>query len=357
MAMLIVGAQRGLLILTSLAFGRHRWSRWDADWYLDVATHGYLWPPPAGAHGAPTRPNMAFFPMLPVLARWLHEVTTLPLEPTLLGVALLGLPLAAWGIAAVGNEIGGRRTGLVLVTLWGAAPRALVTIMPYTEALFTAFAAWCLYATLRRHWWRAAFMCAMAGLTRSSAGILLLSFGLGWIWARRKDLAHVRTWLQGLGLALVAASGLVAYLGYVAHRTGRWDGYVRIQRIWVMQMGSPLVAWHQIPRMWHSHFDWATRNYSVIVVLAALVLTAAALAVRPPLPIWVYTVASVGWTWAAQNYFWAKPRFLLPVFPLGLAPALLLARIPRWVSIPVIIVLTGLECVTDAMMWAGHTSP
>lgn len=56
--------------------------------------------------------------------------------------------VAAWGVFAVGDRLHGRCVGILLTVLWAALPVGLVQWMGYTESLFTAFAAWALYAVL-----------------------------------------------------------------------------------------------------------------------------------------------------------------------------------------------------------------
>src|SRR4029078_10416072 len=77
--------------------------------------------------------------------------------------------LAALGLYAIGTHLRSRPTGIVLAGLFAVLPHAVVESMGYSEALFTALAAWSLWAVLRRYWLSAALLCVLAGLTRPTS--------------------------------------------------------------------------------------------------------------------------------------------------------------------------------------------
>ncbi len=150
--------------------------RWDSVWYQRIAENGYRYTvtlPDGSVHS-----DLAFFPLLPALERSLSEVTPLTLGGAGLLVAWTAGLLAAWGIFAVGAQLHGRRTGVVLAALWGVYPTAFVQSMAYTETLFTALAAWALYAVLRGRWIVAGALCVLAGLTRPTAAALIAALAI-----------------------------------------------------------------------------------------------------------------------------------------------------------------------------------
>lgn len=150
--------------------------RWDSVWYQRIAENGYRYTvtlPDGSVHS-----DLAFFPLLPALERSLSEVTPLTLGDAGLLVAWTAGLLAAWGIYAIGAHLRGRRTGVVLAALWGVYPTAFVQSMAYTETLFTALAAWALYAVLRGRWIVAGALCVLAGLTRPTAAALIAALAI-----------------------------------------------------------------------------------------------------------------------------------------------------------------------------------
>ncbi|MGW0825647.1 glycosyltransferase family 39 protein [Streptomyces sp. NPDC002845] len=139
-------------------------ARWDSLWYVRVADLGYGYEvrlPNGDVHS-----NLAFFPLLPWLERAVSAVTPLSYADAGLAVSTLASIAAAWGIFAVADHLYGRRAGICAVLLWAVLPVGIVQSMAYTESLFTALAAWSLYALLTGRWLIAGTLAALAGLTR-----------------------------------------------------------------------------------------------------------------------------------------------------------------------------------------------
>ncbi|MEU1477432.1 mannosyltransferase family protein [Streptomyces sp. NPDC005760] len=139
-------------------------ARWDALWYTRVAELGYSYEvrlPNGDVHS-----NLAFFPLLPWLERLLSAVTPLSYADAGFAISLLASLAAAWGVFAVADHVYGRRAGVCAVLLWAVLPVGIVQSMAYSESLFTALAAWSLYAVLTGRWVTAGLLASLAGLTR-----------------------------------------------------------------------------------------------------------------------------------------------------------------------------------------------
>ncbi|MFD5401286.1 mannosyltransferase family protein [Streptomyces griseorubiginosus] len=139
-------------------------ARWDALWYTRVAELGYGYEvrlPNGDVHS-----NLAFFPLLPWLERLLSALTPLSYADAGFAVSLLTSLAAAWGVFAVTDQVYGGRAGACAVLLWAVLPVGIVQSMAYSESLFTALAAWSLYAVLTGRWVTAGLLASLAGLTR-----------------------------------------------------------------------------------------------------------------------------------------------------------------------------------------------
>ncbi|MET7648645.1 hypothetical protein ABZS83_34505 [Streptomyces sp. NPDC005426] len=313
--------------------------RWDSLWYQRVAENGYGYTvtlPDGGVHS-----DLAFFPLLPVLERGIAEVTPLGLAGAGLLVAWSAALLAAWGIFAVGARLRGRRAGVVLAALWGVYPTAFVQSMAYTETLFTALAAWSLYAVLTRRWIVAGGLCVLAGLTRPSAAALIAALAITAAVTlvrayRSRDGAGstpettTATALAGivrrhgrmlLGV-LVAPLGWLAYVVFVAVREGRPSAYFDVQAQWGNSIdgGAALASFVlglPLPAM-----------LGLCAALAALGwLVSLCVRQRQPLPVLVYGIAVVVISLIGSGYFGSRPRLMMPAFPLLLPPAVALLRL------------------------------
>ncbi|MEU9974763.1 hypothetical protein [Streptomyces sp. NPDC051014] len=317
----------GLLFLAVWAHRRHHgvWpmlaTQWDSRWYLGIADHGYT-------HALGTafdHNNLAFFPLYPLLVKAVAVLTPGTRASTGLGIAWVASLVAAWGVFAVGDRLAGRRVGVLLTVLWAAYPVGLVQWMGYTESLFTAFAAWTLYAVLDERWLWAAAGSVLAGLTRPTGVAVAAAVTVTALLSLR-----TRFSARALAAALTAPLGWCAYVGWVGLRLGRWDGYFAVQRMWHNELdgGAETVRWlrhlfGQVPR---------PELFLVVVsltVLASVVLFGLAVADRQPVPLLVYGAVLLVIVVASGGVYFPRARFLLPGFPLLLPVAGWLARASR----------------------------
>ncbi|MEV7399264.1 glycosyltransferase family 39 protein [Streptomyces sp. NPDC091267] len=301
--------------------------RWDSVWYQRVAEHGYGYTVITLADGG-IHSDLAFFPLLPALERGVAEVTPLGLAGAGLLVAWVAGLLAAWGIFAVGARLYGRRAGVVLAALWGVYPTAFVQSMAYTETLFTALAAWSLYAVLTRRWIVAGALCVLAGLTRPSAAALIAALAI------TAAATLVREYRAGDTDGIVRRNGRML-LGVVLAPLG-WLAYVVFVAV---REGSPF-AYFDVQAQWGNSIDGGAALASFILGLplpGALGLCAALAGLgwlvylcvrqRQPLPVLVYGIAVVVISLIGSGYFGSRPRLMMPAFPLLLPPAVALLRL------------------------------
>ena len=324
-------------------------ARWDALWYTRVADLGYGYEvrlPNGDVHS-----NLAFFPLLPWLERVMHAVSPLSYADGGLVVNLLASLAAAWGIFAVVEHVYGRRAGVGAVLLWAVLPVGIVQSMAYSESLFTALAAWSLYAVLTGRWLTAGTLALLAGLTRPVGLAVVAAVWVAGIASftghtpragspssPRADTSFVRDrsaapapraqgWRCALGMVL-APLGAAGYVLWVGHRTGKGPlGYLDVQAGWRNGFDGG-AAFARFVGDKFTSFPSALAGVGLIVGVG-LVLWLYVVGVRQgqPLPLLVYTGVVTALALCASSYFGSKPRLLMPAFPLLLPLALALARL------------------------------
>ncbi len=371
----------GLVVLAgwSAARGRSAYTlltaRWDSLWYTRVAELGYGYEvrlPNGDVHS-----NLAFFPLLPWLERLLHALAPLSYADAGFTVSLLASLAAAWGIFAVTDFVYGLRAGVCAVLLWAALPVGIVQSMAYSESLFTALAAWSLYAVLTGRWVIAGLLAALAGLTRP-VGLAVVAA----VWtagvvsfvrdrsrgardggaddpdsAREDERApevssaararrapqttgashmtrapHITTadappWRRALGM-LLAPVGTAAYVLWVGHRTGRGPlGYLDVQAGWRNGFDGGYAFARFVADKFTS-FPSALAGAGLLLGVGLLLwLYVIGVRQRQPLPLLVYTGVVLALALCASSYFGSKPRLLMPAFPVLLPLARALARL------------------------------
>ncbi|WP_097226332.1 glycosyltransferase family 39 protein [Streptomyces sp. OV198] len=305
-------------------------ARWDALWYTRVADLGYGYEvrlPNGDVHS-----NLAFFPLLPWLERLVSALSPLSYADAGLLVSTLASLAAAWGIFAVADHVYGPRVGVCAVLVWAVLPVGIVQSMAYSESLFTALAAWSLYAVLTGRWVTAGLLAAFAGLTRPVGAAVVAALWVAAITSFVRDRsahpAHGAPVLRrALGM-LLAPLGAAGYVLWVGHRTGKGPlGYLDVQAGWRNGFDGGYAFARFVGDKFTS-FPSAPAGVGLIVGVALIVwLYVTCVRQGQPPALLVYAGIVVALALCASSYFGSKPRLLLPAFPLLLPLALALARL------------------------------
>jgi hypothetical protein len=361
----------GLVVLAvwSAARGKSAYglltARWDSLWYTRVAELGYGYEvrlPNGDVHS-----NLAFFPLLPWLERLLHALSPLPYADAGLTVSLLASPAAAAGIFAVAERVYGARVGVFAVLLWAALPVGIVQSMAYSESLFTALAAWSLYALLAGRWVSAGLLASLAGLTRPVGAAVVAAVWvvgvLSFVRDRRERAAahggpgpRAPARRRALGM-LLAPLGAAGYVLWVGHRTGKGPlGYLDVQAGWRNGFDGGYAFARFVADKFTS-FPSALAGVGLIVGVALLLwLHVVGVRQRQPVALLVYTSVVLALALCASSYFGSKPRLLLPAFPLLLPLARALARLRIAKSALVTVGLAVASAIYGAF-WLNGSGP
>ncbi|MFG2225872.1 hypothetical protein [Streptomyces sp. NPDC048644] len=305
-------------------------ARWDSLWYTRVAELGYGYtvePVPGLIHS-----NLAFFPLLPWLERGLSALLPLSAADAGMAVAWLSSLAAAWALYAIGERLHGPRAGIALATLWAALPIGIVQSMAYSESLFTALAAWSLYAVLTGRWMWAGALASLAGLTRPVGAAVVAAV---WITAAvtvwndraggaslRSSLARHRGMVTGV---LLAPLGWCGFFLWVGARQGSFTGYLDVQGGWGNGFdGGIAFATYLWGLLSGPGFATGLGLLAAVVLVIWLYLHGARRG--QPLPLLVYGGLVLFLALTAKGFFGSKPRLILPAFPLLLPLAAGLAR-------------------------------
>lgn len=341
----------GLAVLTLWAHRQHHgvWpilaTQWDAEYYLGIADHGY-------AHalgGMDGGNNLVFFPLYPVLVKAVAAVTPGTRATTGLCLAVAASLLAAWGVYAVGNRLHGPRVGVLLTVLWAALPVGLVQWMGYTESLFTACAAWALYALLTDRPLTAAWLATLAGLTRPTGIAVAAAVTLTCLLSWRRP--------RALLAAFLAPLGWCAYVGWVGLRLHRWDGYFAVQRTWRNEVDGGLDTLRQFRSL--LLYDPTPELFLLLVtatLLASVALFALSLRDRQPPALLVFTAITLLIVLTSGGVYFPRARYLLPAFPLLLPIAVRLTRTParyRQVILSMAVLASAYWGAYMTLVWAG----
>jgi Mannosyltransferase (PIG-V) len=206
-------------------------ARWDATWYLAIASGGY--------HDAA---RTAFFPLYPLLVRVVGTPGAAVGDPRaaylLAGIAisLAALPAGLYAVhrlTALELGPGEARTATWLVALF---PAGFAFSAVYTESLFLALSAGAILAGRQGRWRWAGALGALAAATRSTGLLLVVPLALLYLRQRRVEGRRVRADLAWL--ALVPA-GVLAFVAYLAFATGDPLAPFSAQGAWYRHFAGP----------------------------------------------------------------------------------------------------------------------
>lgn len=361
-ALLVLVALRalGLLVVGFFAVHlHHKLIRWDGEWYALIARRGYgvirL-----GRDGQPLS-DYAFFPLYPSVERGLSAVSGMRYVDAGLVISAVASLVAALGIFAVGDVLYGRRVGLLLTMLWAALPMGFVLSMAYSEALFTALAAWALYAVLTTRWILAGLLAGLAGFTRPTgiavAAAVMTPAVVTVFQNQRAGLVSsapsIR--LQPLLGALLAPLGWLGYVAWVGYRTGSPTGYFAVEAGWHNGFDGGVTFARRIGELLASPKFFL--GLLVCIAVASVVwLLLLGIRQRQPLPLLVYSGTSLVLALSTAGFFDSKPRYLLPAFPLLLPVAAWLARHHLRLRVSCLAVLAAASTVYGSY-WLLNTRP
>ena len=153
-------------------------ARWDSVWYLIIARGGY--------DHAPAR--TAFYPLYPLLIRIIGTV----LGSDLAAGVVISLACFAVGLVVVHRltslELGEDNAG-VCVMLLAFSPMAFFFSAVYTESLFLALSAGCIYRARRGRWASACLLGGLAAASRNTGVLLAVPLVLLYLYGPRADSA------------------------------------------------------------------------------------------------------------------------------------------------------------------------
>ncbi len=179
------------------------WYRWDSVHFSYLATHGYTdwW-------------RTAFFPLFPLLERYLAVVTGDPFIAGLIISNVAGLGMLVVLYRLVEEDFDSERAYRTALYL-SVFPTAFFFAAAYTESLFLLFALLGFYYMRQGNWWLAGACGFFATLTRSTGLLLLVPFCYEYLRQHQFKLRTLR--FDVFGGALIV-TGLGLFMLYCYHR-------------------------------------------------------------------------------------------------------------------------------------------
>jgi hypothetical protein len=306
------------------------WVRWDAQWFIATAEHGYPWK----LFGDRDYSTIAFFPLYPLAIRLLM-LSGLHADLAALIVPNLAFLPACYYLYRLVRldfpaEVAARTTWLLALF-----PTALAFFIPYTESLYLLCSVLMFWNLRQRRWLLAGLAGALGALTRQSGIVLALPFLVEWYAARREGRGSWRALAPMLLMPLAVA----AHLTYLWRVTGSPTAFLGVQRAWhrtlewpwagvvatIQRWGLPDVAGHETGHQAHFVMELGALGLFMLLLVVGLRRVRISYSAYSA-AVWLAALISPA---IADNYWlpiMSSSRFALSVFPGFMVLALALRR-------------------------------
>jgi hypothetical protein len=234
------------------------WERWDACWYLRIATFGY------GAGD----PGTAFFPLYPAAIR-----VAAPFFAGNFVVAAFAVSGAAYVVAmtVLHKMVRGdfdAETADRSITYISIFPTAFFFFAPFSESLFLALALACLYLARTKRFGAAALVGLLIGVSRAQGALLALPLAWEALRLARSEMPRVGASLRVVTAAAAAIApvvGFIVYLNFSTDAAGM-SPFEAIRQHWGYAIGPP---WQILGYAWHWMLDPSNAGFADIQLLTA----------------------------------------------------------------------------------------
>jgi hypothetical protein len=241
---------------------RHVFVNWDAIWYLKIAAEGY-----------DIQRKCVFFPLMPALVK----ITWFLIRDYAWAGILISNILCFTGAVYFYNLIRdshGQKPAVIALILFLAAPTALFYSNLYAESLFFMLSVMVFYFAQKKQWLAAAAAAGLVSATRNY-GVLLVA---PLLWEFFADKTNKNSMIKAAGLALVSASGLLAYSAflYVSYKDPLY--FVNAQNLWhgrdklVLPFTALFTRLADLPGLFKLSVDEMKTNLNALYFLAAIAL-------------------------------------------------------------------------------------
>ncbi|MDP8992798.1 MAG: hypothetical protein M3N31_07095 [Actinomycetota bacterium] len=238
------------------------WGEWDSSWYLSIAEYGYKAVPLEGPFA-----NYAFFPLFPLLSRWVGWLVGGPYIGGLVvaNAAFVVACVFLYRLVAIDDGAGTARRSVKYLF---AAPAAFLFSAMLSESLYLALAVMCFYFARTRRWWAVGVAGFLLALSRAPGVLVVIPLLWMYMAQRRFSLRRVRP--DVLWLALFPA-GVCVFMWVNEVLTGDALAFARIQTTaWGHRLRDPVSS------LWGSltgdDLFWRLNAWYVVAVLVFTVV-------------------------------------------------------------------------------------
>lgn len=302
-----LGRQYGKQFIWSQQTWLDLWGVWDSFWYMDIAENGYS---EVGRNFlSPDQANYAFFPLYPLLMRFLG--TVLGNRYYLAGVIISNIciivsSILLYKLVQLDSD---EKTALQSVKYLFLFPTAFIFSGVFTESLYLCLVLLCFYLARTKKWMLVGIAGFFLALTRSLGVLMIVPLTYEYLKEKKFRLNQVR--LNSLFLLFIPL-GLLVFAVYNFFLAGDFLAFKDIQAAWNREMSDPFTA--IISGFQQGLFKSDFKKLLEAAFTAVSLLLLIAFFRKVQFSYWLFAMFSilVPLTGGVDSI----PRYVLPVFPL-----------------------------------------
>jgi len=205
------------------------WAHWDGVWYIKIADAGY-----ADADG-----STAFFPLFPLLLRYLGVLFDHNLVITGIAVSLLCFAGSVWLLFKLVARDFDDRVATRSVVYLSLFPASFFFQAVYTESLFLLLSLACFFWAREGRWRLSGLAGLLAALTRSTGVLLVVPMAVYYFQRRGWKLRRADA---GVANLLMVVEGLLIWMAYLSVSFGKPMLFAEVQDQWRRRLTLPNVT-------------------------------------------------------------------------------------------------------------------
>ncbi|WP_278367295.1 hypothetical protein [Acetobacter orientalis] len=208
--------------------------QWDCAWYMGVAQNGYSEHPIVQGPLRLGQANWAFFPLYPLLVKFMSLITTVSIH-----YAGFYVNVFFWLILVMliykNNSLIGVQIDPILFSLFLIVyPLNIWYFSQYSEAIYGILLMSSIIYLRNKNVYYASFFCFLLSLSRPTGFVITICLAFWWLCQNYKN-KKIMTLKESMLLISVAGFGLSLFVLYLFYKTGDGFAFSHIQLAWGRQ--------------------------------------------------------------------------------------------------------------------------
>lgn len=198
-------------------------ANWDSGWYVSIAEKGYIY------LNAGTITNVVFFPLYPLLMRFISKLSGLDTLLTGIIISLISIMFAAWYLYLLTKKDYGERIAWQTIIFLLIFPSSIFFSFVYTESLFICLVVMSFYYIREERLALVGILGFLIALTKPWGVIIIIPLLIEYY--QKRNFSFKKTDPQIWFLTIIPM-GLFLYMQFLKMKFGSYFVFMNGQKLW-----------------------------------------------------------------------------------------------------------------------------